>query len=906
VALAPGTRIGAYKIGDQIGAGGMGEVYRATDTNLGRDVAIKVLPEEFAQDGERLARFEREAKTLASLNHPNIAIIHGLEKTGHVRALVMELVEGPTLAERIEHGAISIDEALPIARQIAEALEAAHEQGIIHRDLKPANVKVRPDGMVKVLDFGLAKALEPVGAMSPGHSPLPTITSPAMTRAGVILGTAAYMSPEQAKGRAADKRSDIWAFGCTFYEMLTGRRPFDGEDVSDTLASVLRGEPAWEALPPDLPPAVVQLIKRSLEKDRRRRIADVAAALFVLTGPLSGSLTTGAAPAKTVTRYPVAAMAAVAVGMAGVVAGAWWIGARSRPVESKPVTRFQIPLRSDEQFVNNGRSFIALSPDGKYLGYAANRRVNVRPLDSLEITTVRGTEGGGANFDATPRDPFFSPDGLWIGFWQGGQIKKVGINGGVQLPIAPAKPFRYVWDNDGTILFAEEGRILRVPEAGGQPEIIVDGLKERVQSLQLLPGKRSLLLTLVPERTDAEGTIVVRSLDTGRQQTLVRGIEGRYVPTGHLVYFAGGTLLAIRFDLSALAVRGSPVPVAEDVAVSSFPGWANSVAHFDISPSGTLAYLAGGFNEAFRPRTLVWVDRVGKEEPLGVADRPYVAPRLSPDGTRVAVTVNDPERDIWIWDIGRKVWRRFTIDPAIERYSIWTPDGTRIAFASNRNNEAATWWQQVDGTGTAERLAGFPFSRFGNFLPNTISPDGSTLIASAAGGPSAAGDLWMVTLAGDPKPRPLTQTTYMERNAEFSPDGRWIAYQSGETGQSEVFVQPFPELAGGKHQVSAGGGSQPAWARSGKELFFLDPSGALMNVRVDGQSSLAFGTPVKILDSSYVWTLPTYGGRHYDVSPDGRRFLMVKQSDRHQTNAPPSITVVQNWFEELKRVLPKN
>lgn len=420
---------------------------------------------------------------------------------------------------------------------------------------------------------------------------------------------------------------------------------------------------------------------------------------------------------------------------------------RSRPVDSKPVTRFQIPLRSDEQFVNNGRSFIALSPDGKYLGYVANRRVNVRPLDSLDSTTVRGTEGGAT-------DPFFSPDGQWIGFWQAGQIKKVGINGGVRLPIAPATAFRYVWENDGTIVFADAGRILRVPEAGGQPEVIVDGLTERVQSLQWLPGKRSLLLTLVPEGTDAEGVIVVRSLDTGRQQTLVRGIQGRYVPTGHLVYFAGGTLLALRFDLSALAVRGSPVPVAEDVAVSSSPGWANSVAHFDISPSGTLAYLAGSFNEASRPRTLVWVDRLGKEQPLGAPAHPYVAPRLSPDGTRVAVTVvTDQERDIWIWDIGRKTWRRFTIDPAIERYSIWTPDGTRIAFASNRNNEAATWWQQVDGTGAAERLAGFPFSRFTNFLPNTISPDGSTVIASATGGPAAAGDLWIVRLAGDPKPR---------------------------------------------------------------------------------------------------------------------------------------------------------
>ena len=890
----------------------MGEVYRATDTNLARQVAIKVLPASVAADPDRLARFDREAKTLAALNHPNIAAIYGLEKSSGITALVMELVEGPTLADRIAQGAIPIDEALPIARQIAEALEAAHEQGIIHRDLKPANIKVRSDGTVKVLDFGLAKAIEPVGAISPGMTQSPTITTPAMTQAGLILGTAAYMSPEQAKGQPADKRSDVWAFGCVLYEMLTAKRAFDGEDVSDTLAAVLRSEPAWGALPDDLPPAIVELIQRSLAKDRRRRIADVAAALFVLTGPSQASRVTRTERANAVTRHPIAAIAAALVATVGIAAGGWWMGARFRPVEPKLVARFGVPLHGDEQFSNLGGSLIALSPDGKYLAYIANGRLNVHPLDRLESIPIRGTEFA-ANTAATIRSPFFSPDSQWIGFSQEGQIKKVSINGGAPVPIVPAvNASGYAWEDDGTILFAQGDNILRVPEAGGKPEVIVASVKGRVQSLQLLPGKRTILFTVFPEGTaNAEAEIVVRSLDTGQQQTLIRGgIAARYVPTGHLVVFAAGTLLAVAFDLRALALSGAPIPVAEDVASAESPGGAVANAHFAMSPSGTLAYVAGSFNASV-PRTLVWVDRLGKEEALGVPERPYVYPRLSPDGSRIAVTVNDQEQDIWIWDVGRKTLRRFTIDPAEERYSAWTPDGKRIAFGSHRGGEAGMWWQAADGTGTPERLGGFPFNRYGNLQPTTISPDGTRLVATASG---RSPNLWILTLNGDPQPTPLLQTgssprdigrNSTERNPEISPDGHWIAYESLEAGQFDVYVRPFPDVTGGKWPVSTNGGSQPLWARSGKELFFIDQSGALTGVRVEGQSSFTIGTPAKILDSSYVWSVPTYAGRMYDISPDGQRFLMLKQSSLpDRTSAPRSITVVQNWFEELKRLVP--
>ena len=890
----------------------MGEVYRATDTNLARQVAIKVLPASVAADPDRLARFDREAKTLAALNHPNIAAIYGLEKSSGITALVMELVEGPTLADRIAQGAIPIDEALPIARQVAEALEAAHEQGIIHRDLKPANIKVRSDGTVKVLDFGLAKAMEPVGAISPGVTQSPTITTPAMTQAGLILGTAAYMSPEQAKGQPADKRSDVWAFGCVLYEMLTAKRAFDGEDVSDTLAAVLRSEPAWGALPDDLPPAIVELIQRSLAKDRRRRIADVAAALFVLTGPSQASRVTRTERANAVTRHPIAAIAAALVATVGIAAGAWWMGARSTPVEPKLVARFGVPLRIDEQFSNLGSNLIALSPNGKYLAYVASLRLNLHPLDRLESIPIRGTEFA-ANNVAIIRSPFFSPNGQWIGFSQEGQIKKVSINGGAPVPIVPAvNASGFAWEDDGTILFAQGDNILRVPEAGGKPEVIVAGVKGRVQSLQLLPGTRTILFTVFPEGTaNAEAEIVVRSLDTGQQQTLIRGgIAARYVPTGHLVYFAAGTLLAVPFDLRALALSGAPVPVAEAVASAGLPGRAVANAHIAISPSGTLAYVAGSFNASV-PRTLVWVDRLGKEESLGVPERPYVYPRLSPDGSRIAVTVNDQEQDIWIWDVGRKALRRFTIDPAEERYSAWTPNGKRIAFGSHRGGEAGMWWQAADGTGTPERLGGFPINRYGNLQPTTISPDGSRLVATATGGPP---NLWILTLNGDPQLTPLLQTgssprdignRATERNAEISPDGRWIAYESLEAGQFDVYVRPFPDVTGGKWPVSTNGGSQPLWARSGKELFFIDPSGALTGVRVEGQSSFTAGTPAKILDSSYVWSVPTYAGRMYDISPDGQRFLMLKESSLpDRTSVPRSITVVQNWHEELKRLVP--
>jgi serine/threonine-protein kinase len=689
--------------------------------------------------------------------------------------------------------------------------------------------------------------------------------------------------------------------------VLTGSRAFDGEEVSETLAAVLRSEPAWDLLPSDVPPAVIELIKRSLEKDRRRRVGDLAAAIFVLTAAVSLTPASGRrARVNPVTGHPIAAAAAVLV-LASVAAIAWWLGARARPAEPKTVTRFAVSM--GERVISPWR-LVALSPDGKSLAFVANSRVHIRRLDRLESTPVRGTESPGGRNSAGTRNPVFSPDGQWIAFWLDGQIKKVGIDGGAAVSIAPARTTTGIaWEDDGTILFTEGGNILRVPEAGGKPEVIVGDSRGLVQSPHLLPGTRSILFTFFPAGiANAEPEIVVRSLDTGRQQTVVRGgVDADYLSTGHLAYYAAGTLLAVPFDRRALRVTGAPVPVAENVADSRFPGRV-VVAQVAMSRSGTLAYVAGGRNSFADAgsRTLIWVDRAGREAPLGAPEKPYVYPRLSPNGRRVALTVRDQTREIWIWDIDRQALARLTSDPAEDRHNTWTPDGTRITFASDRAGDAAIWWQAADGTSAAERLAGFPFNQVSNFLPNGITPDGSQLVATMNEGPggSILADLWIVPLTGDHRPKPLLQSSFLERNGEVSPDGRWIAYESNETGRPEIYLRPFPDVASGKVPVSTSGGSQPLWARSGKELFFVTPSGALMSVRVDSGSPLTIGPPAKVLEGSFVWALPTYAGRQYDVSADGQRFLVMKPSGSpEQTDVPTTITVVQNWTEELKRIV---
>ena len=913
--LTLGTRLGVYDIIAPIGEGGMGQVFRARDTKLDRDVAIKILPEAFAHDVDRLARFTREAKTLASLNHPNIAGIYGLEESGGVSALVMELVEGEDLSQRIARGVVPLDEALLIAKQIAEALEAAHEQGIIHRDLKPANVKVRPDGVVKVLDFGLAKALEPVSAGGTDATASPTITSPAMmTGVGVILGTAAYMSPEQAKGRAADKRSDVWAFGCVLFEMVTGRRAFEGEDIPETLAAVLRGEPDWTAVPANVSPALVALLRGCLDKDRRRRIADLSTARFIIDREGGAVTAVAVAPAST-SRRAASILVAVTAAAAGIAAYATFSLTRvSAP--SLSVGRFPIALPMGDRFSFTAWPVVALSADGTRLVYTANQRLYLRPMDQLEPTPIRGTEVA-AGPGRAARSPFFSPDGRWIGFWEDGQLKKVSITGGAPIELCAAEnPWGVSWTSDNTILYGQSEQtgtgaagIWRVSSEGGKSEHVVKVEAGQIaQSPQLLPGGRAILFTLARLGEWDTAQIVVESLDSGRRDVVVeRGAAARYVPTGHLVYALDGTLRAVPFDVTSLALLGDAVLLVEDVAQVLL------TAHFAISDQGALVYVPrdaiGGFSQL--QRTLVWVDRQGREDPIkGVHPRPFFNPRLSPDGTRVLLEVRDQTSDIWIWYLARATLERVTFEPTFEESGVWAHDGKTLIYASSRlgapNAPRSVFRRPSDGTGTFEQLIQGTVAQF----PSTVTPDGTALIFRAETPASKVGsrpgyDLFLLSLEGEHRSRPLLATPFDELNAAVSPNGQWLAYESNESGRNEIHVRPFPNVDADKQQVSTNGGTHPLWARNGQELFY-ESLGTLMRVPVKTGATFERGTPEKVFDLTYfVPQIRGPSGRMYDVSADGQRFLMIKEISVADERPPsPRIILVQNWFEELKRHVP--
>src|SRR5262245_27391372 len=630
-----GTKLAHYEITSHIGSGGMGDVYQATDTKLGRSVAIKFLPDAFSHDTERVARFQREARVLASLNHSNIAVIHGLEEIDKHHFLVMELVLGETLADRIKRGAIPLAEAIPIARQIADALEAAHEQGIIHRDLKPANVKVREDGTVKVLDFGLAKAIEPAGT-TPSASQSPTVTSPAMTQAGVILGTAAYMSPEQAKGRTADKRSDVWSVGCVLYEMVTGRQAFAGDEVSDVLASVLAREPDWTLLPRTLSPVLVTFLTRCLHKDRKQRIGDAQSLRLALDGAFEtiGPQTPQAAVvARPLWRRVLPAAAALVAGGLSVGFIAWSLWPTMEP---KAVNRFEYAVPSDQVFRVPGAPVMAFSPDGRRFVYNTGKGLYLRTMGELPARLVSGTEEDLGN-------PFFSPDGQSVGYFVVAerQLKRIAISGGAPVKIADAEfPRGASWGADGTILFGAPKGIMRVSANGGMPELVVPAKEgEQVDSPQLLPDGDSVLFTVTTATGSTrwdEAQIVVQSLSTGARTVVVQGgSNARYVPTGHLIYALEESLFAVAFDPASRSVSGGALSVVQGVARAPDPATTTATANYGVSKDGALVYVAGGLVD-FR---LVWVDRQGRETPLAAPSRPYAQPRVSPDGSRVAVVV---------------------------------------------------------------------------------------------------------------------------------------------------------------------------------------------------------------------------------------------------------------------------
>ena len=893
-----GQTIAHYCVGEKIGAGGMGEVYQATDTKLNREVALKVLPEQFAKDADRMARFKREAQVLASLNHPNIAAIYGLEEDNGIHALVLELVEGPTLAERISEGAVPLEEALGIARQIADALEAAHDQGVIHRDLKPANVKVREDGQVKVLDFGLAKALE--GELTEeevGNSPTLSI---AATRAGVILGTAAYMSPEQAKGKKADRRADVWAFGVVLFEMLTGKRLFTGENISEILAHVITKEPEWDLLPDDAPPAIRKLLSRTLQKNPKQRLqaigeARIALAEYEADSAASVLMTSpAAAELPAWKRWTPWAAASAAMTVIALVTLWGWLG--GTPPVPQP-QRFLVEMSGEAELHLVTGSAAALSPDGSRIAYAATadskRMLYVRPADQLEGTPLSGTEGA--------QTPFFSPDGQWIGFFTDRELKKVSVMGGAPITLCETQQNRGgAWGPDDTIIFAAHttAGLSRIPATGGEPvEISTPGEEERSHRWpEFLPGGTKVLFTAQPPSVNFnEANIEVLDLESGERTVLHRGgTYPKYLPTGHVAYVHEGTLFVAPLDLDRLELTAPPAPIIEGIASNG----ANGGAQFAFSQNGHLLYFRG------RPTggdlSLVWVDEKGEVTPIPVEPRDFDGAALSPDGKRLAIDAFESNNgDVWVYDLERNIPTRFTFDAAQDRFPIWTPDGSRITFASQRDGKYGLYWKRSDGTGEDQALAPEGDQ---NQLPNSWSPDGKVLVYSQQNSQNTW-DLWTLTLneEGEPgEPGLFLQTPFSERNAAFSPDGRWIAYMSDESGIFEVYVRPYP-VRPGKWQVSSGAGFHPRWSRKGGEIFYKPSSERLMSVpySVSGDSFRA-ESPTELFSGafySHAFWPP------YDAGPGGRQFLMLSPESGDAPETPQNqLTLVINWFEEVKRL----
>jgi serine/threonine-protein kinase len=844
----------------------MGEVYRARDTKLQRDVAIKVLPQALAHEADRLSRLEREARALAALNHHNIAQIHGLEESDGITALVMELVEGRTLADRIAEGPIPVDEVLPLAKQIAAALEAAHDQGIVHRDLKPANIKLRPDDTVKVLDFGLAKAMEPASVMSPGLSESPTIATPPMTEAGMILGTAAYMSPEQAEGKPVDKRTDIWAFGVVVYEMLTGAVPFSGESFASTVAAVLRAEPDWSRVPP----VTLRMLAACLEKDPRRRLRDIGDASRLLEPAHAAAAPRRLSPL---------------VGVLGLVLGAAITWAVARPPASAPgpVMRWSITLVEG----GGGERGVALSRDGRVLAYTGRvlprRPIWVRALDEAEGRPLPGTEGG--------RRPFFSPDGKWLAYFSSfgrSTLMKVPLAGGTPTRLCQDANFLGgSWGDDDRIVFIGPGGLMRVPASGGTCEVLLPADPEKggrgYRSPQILPGGKAVLFGVASQGAEEEPGIAVLDLATGEQRMLEqRGARARYLPSGHMVYTRNTTMYAIPFNVEQLRATGPEVPAIDGVLRGSgAQGQQGLNPDYTVSDSGTLVYTAAETSH----RTLTWIargDATTVESPAPPGE--YGSVSLSPDGRRAATFLTIGGSGILIIDL-----ERGTVSRIAERgsFPIWTPDGTRIVY-SQASGEV--FWAPADGSANPQLLANEPVP-----VAGSVSPDGATLAytVSSSADVNARSFIRLLPLPGGPPAgatAPFSSTsTHRERGGLISPDGKWIAYVSNESGRDQVYLRSY-RGPGGKVPISTDGGVEPRWSRNPQELFFRNATtNQVMTVDVPAAGAEP-GRPRAIVPlATSLW----------DVAPDGKRFLIVKDPDPDADSG--TVRVVVNWFEELRQ-----
>ena len=898
--LAAGTRLGAYEILSHLGAGGMGEVWRATDTKLGREVALKVLPAEFAGDADRMGRFEREARVLASLNHPNIATLYGLETAlrapsepgaeaeagaGGVTFLVMELVEGEDLSTRLARGPIPVDEAVPIAIQIAEALEAAHEAAIVHRDLKPANIKLRTDGTVKVLDFGLAKAWDPdPSGVDLAHSP--TLTQHA-TAVGVLLGTAAYMSPEQARGKRADRRADIWAFGVVLWEMLTGRRLFDGETVSDVLASVLKETPPIDAIPGEVPARIRRLIHRCLDRDPRRRLQWIGDARLELEGREDGFPTGATIEPSGAGRWPrlpwlVAAGAAAVAAMLAIL-----VLTADEPEPT--VIRFEVPPPPGGFFhlAPDYPGPAAVSPDGRMVTFAARGedgvvRLWVRALDTTELRMLPGTE------DA--RYPFWSPDSRKIGYADVSKLRIIDATGGSPVALCDAPDGKGgTWSKEGVIVFAPSynSPLHRVSQSGGisTPVTELDATRgdNSHRHPRFLPdGQHFLYLARASSSTEEGHAVVVGSLEGATTVLPVRSPAAVEYASGHLIFPRERTLMARPFDAARLRFTGEPFPIADDVTLLA-PGTVAGV--YSASQTGVLAFQQGkGGGGTLR---LVWKDRTGAEletvgEPAGFDEI-----QLMPDGKQLAAALTDSAasaRDLWIYDLQRDVASRFTFSPGFDSVITPSADGKTLFYSTETGGVFALQRKRIGGSADAEVLLEAP----SDLYPNSASPDG-TLLALTTTDPASRYDISLLPLTGSAKPSPLIKTPFSEQRATFSPDGRWLAYQSDESGRDEVYVTPFPGL-GGKWQISTAGGLLPHWNRNGRELVYQAPDGTLMAAAVTtADDDLVAGTPTAIFNTG----IQPGDSRTWDLSPDGQRVLIIEPMIGSDTSR---ITVVVNWL----------
>jgi serine/threonine protein kinase len=929
-----GKSLSHYQIISLIGKGGMGEVYQARDQKLGRDVAIKVLPEEFAKDADRVARFQREAKLLASLNHPNIAAIYGLEESDGTHFLVMELIEGETLVERIKGGPVPVEEALKLALQITEALEAAHEKGVIHRDLKPANIKVTTDGKVKVLDFGLAKAF--AGEQQVNLSNSPTL-SDAATQAGVILGTAAYMPPEQARGNPVDKRADIWAFGVVLFEMLIGRQIFSEDTVSDTLASVLKTEPEWNSLPSNLHPRIRLLLEHCLEKDPKNRYHDIADARVdiqkVLADP-SGIFVqpvTAELPQKKLRTILPWVVAAIVAGGVAV-----WLLKPAPPPEPKQVMYSEYMLPEDQHFFHAGTLGVqlAVSPDGSQFAYATTKGIYIRSMNELDAQLISGT-------DEEVQSLFFSPDGQWIGYFSlaDHKLKIIPVSGGAPTDLCDAGFINgRTWNKDNTIVYTDlTSGVYRIPAKGGTPEVLVE--RSGLAGAKLLPDGKSLMFTDVSSQPFKT---IVQSLETGEQTIVFDKGAGWYLPTGHFVYFEEGSMFAVPFDLDKLEFTGRPVSV-----MTTGVGTTNA-----ISDSGTLIYVPGtldleGSSEQLKS-TLVWVTRQGKVDPIPISPNNYTRPRISPDGRKVAVTIPNEEdiSDIYILDLNSVNMDRRTFNKN-SRTPLWTSDSQRIVYVAGDEDNEGIYWRAADGRGTDELLILTPDGE--SLSPQSWADDGKTLLTTKMRFPAGLRmrgpgmmrgrmrgsrglapkrspefeasltseemqfGMYIGTLSmeGDPEWKQLLHFKSGMQDFQISPDGKWIAYSSWELEQSEISVSPFPDMDDGRWQAPTGGATNPLWSPNGRELFYFNLDYSLMAVEVETEPKFKYGKPQFLFNPMDIGVsiLPW----NIDISLDGNRFLMVKplvlpddesQAEEPTESEPNKIIVVTNWFEELKEKAP--